>query len=105
MNHIDFQRSRFTLRFFSLAFYFTLSLWTQPPVGRLEGVVEDPSRLTVIGARVMAENLQTGFRAPSLSDGRGLYAFASLPPGNYTLTVQTPGFRTQSSLVWWSAQA
>src|SRR5215831_8646402 len=94
MNDINFQRSLLDMRFFPLAFCVTLALWAQPPVGRLEGVVEDPSGLAIIGAQLIAENQQTGFRTPSLSDGRGLYAFASLPPGNYTLTVQTPGFRT-----------
>src|SRR5262245_54825949 len=82
------------MRFFTLTFCVTLALWAQPPVGRVEGVVEDPSGLAVMGAQLMAENQQTGFRAYALSDDRGLYAFASLPPGDYTVTVQAPGFQT-----------
>src|SRR6266567_1384352 len=78
---------------FLLPLCLALSALAQPPVSRLEGIVEDPSGAAVASARIKAESRQTGFRATVLSDHQGLYLFPSLPPGQYTVTVEANGFR------------
>src|SRR6516225_366001 len=72
---------------------FAFSVMAQPPVSRLEGTVEDPSGSAVIGARITAENRQTGYKPTALSDSRGFYVFLSLPPGSYSVTTEAAGFR------------
>jgi hypothetical protein len=72
---------------------FAFSVLAQPPVSRLEGTVEDPSGGAVIGARITAENRQTGFNAAVLSNSHGLYVFLSLPPGTDSVRTEAPGFR------------
>ena len=47
----------------------------------------------MIGARITVENRQTGYEATALSDGRGFYAFLSLPPGPYSVITEAAGFR------------
>jgi hypothetical protein len=71
-----------------------LPVLAQPPVARLEGIVEDPAGAAVNKAAITAESRQTAFRASVLSDDRGFYVFPSLPPGDYTLTVWAAGFQT-----------
>ena len=72
---------------------FAFSVLAQPPVSRLEGAVEDPSGGAVIGARITAENWQTGYKITAFSDSRGFYVFLSLPPGPYSVTTEAAGFR------------
>jgi len=69
------------------------SLCSQPPVARLEGNVQDPSRAAVVGARVSVKNQRTGFTYGILTSEQGLYSFPSLPPGDYSVTIDAQGFR------------
>src|SRR5437763_1437951 len=80
------------MRHVLLPFCVVLSALAQPPVSRLEGIVEDPSGGAVIGARIKAENQLTGFNARVLSDSQGFYVFLSLPPGRYSVAVEATGF-------------
>jgi hypothetical protein len=82
------------MRYFLLPVCLALSLSAQPPVSRLEGTVEDPSGSAVSGARITAENQQTGFNATTLSDSQGFFVFLSLSPGTYSLAVEAAGFRS-----------
>src|SRR5215831_10061943 len=81
------------MRHFLILLCFAFSVMAQPPVSRLEGTVEDPSGGAVIGARITAENRQTGYKSTALSDNRGFYVFLSLPPGQYSLVIEAAGFR------------
>src|SRR5215470_3550074 len=81
------------MRHFLILIYFAFSVMAQPPVSRLEGTVEDPSGGAVIGARITAENRQTGHKATVLSDSQGFYIFLSLPPGKYSVVTEAAGFR------------
>jgi len=81
------------LRYFLLPLCLAFSTLAQPPVSRLEGIVEDPSGGAVIAARIKAENQLTGFSATVLSDTQGFYVFLSLPPGRYSIAVEATGFR------------
>lgn len=60
---------------------------------RLMGMVRDSSGAVVSGARVVANNLDRGLRIEVLTDEQGLFLFPSLPPGEFTVTVEAKGFR------------
>src|SRR5437867_6745768 len=63
--------------------------------GRAElfGVIRDPSGLAVAGAAIQAEDQATMVRYSGTSDERGEYHLVGLPPSNYVVTVEQPGFR------------
>ena len=59
----------------------------------VSGTVTDPSGAHVAGAVVTALNTSTGVSTPVTTNEAGVYTMPSLPPGNYTLTTEHPGFR------------
>ena len=60
----------------------------------ISGTIFDNSGAVIAGAIVTATNDATGTTLKQLSNGTGLYAFPSIPVGQYTLTVESPGFKT-----------
>ncbi len=64
--------------------------------GRAElfGTIQDPSALAVPKAKVEAEDQATMVHYSVTSDDRGEYHILGLHTGQYTLTVEQPGFRT-----------
>ncbi len=61
--------------------------------GNIQGVVSDPSGAAVPGAAVTLRNLDTGVETAATTSTSGNYRFSSLPPGRYTLHIETAGFR------------
>src|SRR5579872_3517697 len=59
----------------------------------VSGTVTDPSAAHVAGAAVRAINEGTGVNTATVTNGAGVYVFASLPPGKYRVEVEHPGFR------------
>ena len=59
---------------------------------QLNGVVHDPSGAVVAGAVITAEDTSKGFSRSTTSDAQGNFQLVLLPPGNYTVTVTSPGF-------------
>ncbi len=60
----------------------------------LFGAIVDPSGLAVPQAKIEAEDQATMVRYSAVSDARGEYHILGLPAGQYTLTVEQPGFHT-----------
>src|ERR1700675_2444370 len=60
--------------------------------GRIEGTVLDQSGAVVAGATVTAKNTGTGTSSDLTSDATGHFAFLTLRPGQYQVTVQKSGF-------------
>jgi hypothetical protein len=58
----------------------------------IQGVVQDPSGAVVPKATVTLVNVGTQVTATSASDNDGNFRFVSLPPGNYQITSDAPGF-------------
>jgi len=58
------------------------------------GTVVDPVGAVVAGARVEVKNTATGASRFATADAKGQYEVAALPPGNYSVQVVVPGFRT-----------
>ena len=64
--------------------------------GRAElfGTIHDPSELAIPRAKIEAEDQATKARYSATADDRGGYHILGLPAGQYTLTVEHPGFRS-----------
>ena len=65
----------------------------QSDAGVLFGVITDPAARTVVGAKATLRNNATSSSREYTTDERGVYFFTFLPPGTYTLTLQSPGFK------------
>ena len=70
--------------------------WAQSQItaGSVEGNVLDEKGGSVAGATVEAKNLATNFVQTETSGTDGHFAFLSLAPGRYTLTISKTGFAT-----------
>jgi hypothetical protein len=72
----------------------SLACFGQAGKSELFGTVQDPSSLTVKGAKVSADELATGAKFQTTSGERGEYHLLGLPAGQYSVSVEQPGFRT-----------
>ncbi len=80
----------------ALALGFAASVWGQSQItaGTVQGDVADEKGGSVAGATVEAKNLATNFVQTDTTNADGHFAFLSLAPGRYTLTISKPGFAT-----------
>ncbi|MEZ5351215.1 MAG: carboxypeptidase regulatory-like domain-containing protein [Bryobacteraceae bacterium] len=69
------------------------SAWAQLTTGSISGSVLDPNGAAVPAATVVANNENTGLRTQAVTTEAGLYLFASLPAGRYSVTVEKAGFK------------
>ncbi|PYT32732.1 MAG: TonB-dependent receptor [Acidobacteria bacterium] len=69
----------------------------QTTSGSIVGKVTDPTGGVVAAAAVSVMNMNTGIETKSSSDGSGNFVVTPLPVGNYTVTVEAPGFKKWSS--------
>ena len=67
----------------------------QDPTGTIEGSVTDQTMSVVVGARVVAKNLETGLTKEADSTSDGFYRLLLLPVGRYSVTVSAPTMATQ----------
>jgi hypothetical protein len=74
---------------------FTLAsgIFGQQPTGTINGTVTDPSGAAVVGAKVIATNLNTGLTRDTTTANDGGYVFPLVPVGFYSVTVEAQGFR------------
>jgi hypothetical protein len=70
--------------------------WAQSQNARLGGTVADASGAFIPGVEVKATNNGTGIVTTILSNETGVYQFASLQPGTYTVSATLTGFQTQT---------
>ncbi len=61
----------------------------------LTGTVSGPANSIVPGAPVTVSNPATGLTRTVMTDAAGTYRIPLLPPGQYELKVELPGFNTQ----------
>jgi hypothetical protein len=65
----------------------------QVSTGEISGVVTDQSAAVVAGAKVTAGNRETGASRQTATSADGSYVMTLLPPGDYDISVEAPGFR------------
>ena len=75
----------------SVAFLAGAPAVAQEQRGAIEGVARDAQGAPVPGVTVLARST-TGLAIESVTDGAGVYRFASLPPGRYEVAARLPGF-------------
>ncbi len=59
---------------------------------QLNGTVTDQSGGAIVGASITLKNTATGITYDTMSNDRGFYAVANVPPGAYELTAASKGF-------------
>ncbi|HMY76583.1 MAG TPA: carboxypeptidase-like regulatory domain-containing protein, partial [Blastocatellia bacterium] len=64
-------------------------------VSNVEGTVTDQAGAVVANATVIATNKGTGAERTTTTDSNGYYRVAGLPPGIYTVKIQSSGFAAQ----------
>jgi len=78
----------------ALVLLFSFSAFGQGGVatGDLNVTVKDPKGAGVAAARVTVSDIAKGLERVAIGDGAGGYSVRLLPPGNYVVTVESPGF-------------
>ncbi|MDW8128929.1 MAG: TonB-dependent receptor [Bryobacterales bacterium] len=75
-------------------FILAVSLRSQEFRGTIRGRILDPSGAAVVGATVEVIHAETNVKTTAASNEAGNYQVPFLLPGNYTVRVEHPGFKT-----------
>jgi len=67
--------------------------------GSVRGLIHDPSHRPVQGAQVIIHAENSGWSQTVTSDNSGEFRFSAVPIGNYSVTVQVPGFQPQEQTI------
>ena len=79
----------------AITFLLIPTLPAQLLYGGINGTVTDASGAVIAGAQITALNTQTGVSANTTTDSAGIYRFATLTPGAYSVTYEAKGFGKQ----------
>src|SRR5579872_5993065 len=69
----------------------------QGTAGAIVGTVKDPSGAVIADASVTVKNVATNASRKVQTNTAGDYSVPLLPPGEYEVTVEQPGFRSSVS--------
>ena len=72
------------------------SLQGQAITQTIQGLVTDATGAVIPGASVTVKNINTGVTSTIQTNETGNYGFPQVPVGNYTLTCQLEGFKTDT---------
>ncbi|HWB87513.1 MAG TPA: TonB-dependent receptor [Bryobacteraceae bacterium] len=76
-----------------LLFMGAVAAFGQTGIGRITGVITDPSGSAIANAEVQARNSQTEEVRRATTNSNGFYVVSPLPAGIYTLQVRRDGFK------------
>ena len=62
----------------------------------LLGTVTDVSGAVIVTAKVIITEINTGVSRTGETNTSGNYSFPDLPPGQYTVSVEIPGFKKEA---------
>ena len=68
----------------------------QNPVGRISGVIQDPSGAVVPNASIVVTNEATNVKYTATGSAEGGFVVPSVPAGTYTVEISAAGFATAS---------
>src|SRR2546430_2007547 len=74
----------------------SLSAAQAPGTGALAGQIFDSSRAVVAGAQVSVVSEETNLSRAARTTPEGLFRVPLLPPGNYSVVVEVPGFKRKT---------
>ena len=77
----------------TLLFLFASVSYCQTDTGSIEGYVKDPTGRSIPKATVTIKNEGTNVVHTLVTNDSGYYVAPNLPPGNYTVTAEAPGFK------------
>ena len=77
-----------------LALLISSGAWAQVTSGSLTVVVTDPTGAVIPAAKVTLTDTNKGYDYPATTDAVGRYVITNLPPSDYSLKVEAPGFKT-----------
>jgi hypothetical protein len=69
--------------------------WAQLYSGSIVGVISDPSKAVIPGAKVSLVDEEKGFTFNVDAESSGRYLFRSVPPGRYSISVIAQGFQPE----------
>src|SRR5215218_6461130 len=76
-----------------VAALFAVTAAAQTSTSRITGRVVDAKQASIAGASVTITNEATHVSQTQTTTEAGVYAFEALPVGDYTVTVEQPGFK------------
>ena len=71
------------------------SAWAQTQLATVFGTITDPTGAVIAEAKVTVSSISTGLKRGALTDTKGEYHVAGLPPGMYTVRAGRDNFQTQ----------
>src|SRR5439155_15970053 len=71
-----------------------MAAFSQSQTAQISGVVTDATGAVVAGAKVQAIHDLTKNTREFTTEANGAFVFPDLIPGNYTIRIQQPGFKT-----------
>jgi len=77
----------------ALILLFITTTVSASPTGSIAGSVKDPSGAAISGARLTLTNLATNAKMEAVSDTNGAFQFLQLAPAEYSLVVESQGFK------------
>jgi hypothetical protein len=86
---------QFWLRFFIFGLVSSVSLLAQVVGGSIHGTVTDESGATLIAAKVLIKNEETGGERSLTTDSAGRYNIPSIAIGSYRISAAKGGFQTE----------
>src|SRR5438128_4397286 len=89
------KKLQFCLVFLSLLLAF--SAVAQVQNGQFTGVVTDPSGAAIPNAKVTVINPSTNLSVSAVTNQSGVFTVKELPPANYKISVEAPGFKSASN--------
>jgi hypothetical protein len=73
-----------------------VSALAQSTVGSVYGVITDSTGAVVPNVTITIKNIHTGVEQSTTANGAGEYTFPSVNPGDFTVSANAAGFKTQS---------
>src|SRR5438270_2685024 len=89
-------------KFASLLLFFLLALSSvsfAQGQGSIVGTVTDPSGAVLPGAKITVIETGTGLSRTTTTDSQGYYVVSSMKPSQYTISIESTGFRTERQTV------